>query len=265
MRRGWKGASIALVAAVAIGAGCSSSTESGNASSTTAGGSGTSAPSSSTTTSGGSTGSTAGDAAGSADDALIAASDLGSGWTRDVTAGGPPRSISETFLAVPACVDLVPDAGAGAATTSAAQASYSISGENIQVQYEVDVYPTEADAEAMIELFESSDFSSCLDATLATEVGAGTTVSGVTASSLDIASADDLGVDAAVGVAGIGAMAESGSTVSFQTHVVLLRKGNALGAFTVTLVTPGNQVTTSLQANDQAIEAAAEKLTAFSS
>jgi hypothetical protein len=250
MRRRWRGASIALVAVVALGAGCSSSSDSGSGGAPST----SESPSSTAATSPGTL--ITGDPAS----ALVEATDLGSGWTKEVVTDGPTRSVSETFFSVPACAELVPDAGTGAATTSAAQASYTESSGELQVQYQIDVYPSEADAAAVVELFQSSDFSDCLSAALATEAGTAADVNGVRVSTLRIASAEDLGVDDVVGVAGTGAMTQSGSSASFQSHVVLLRKANVLGAFTVTLVTPGNFVNTALQANDQAIDAAGTKL-----
>src|SRR3954470_18508142 len=116
MRRRWKGASVALVAVVALGAGCSSSNNGsgGDASSTTAP-SATSAPGSSTTSKGtaltGTAAPASGDAAATAKAALIEASDLGPGWKMDTGAVATPTSLSETFLAIPACAALVPDAG----------------------------------------------------------------------------------------------------------------------------------------------------------
>lgn len=265
MRRGWKGASVALVAAVALGAGCSSSSGSGSGSesSTTTAASGTSAPSSSTTTKGTTAPSPGGDGA-AAEGALIAASDLGSGWTMDLTEGGPSMSISQAFLGVPACADLVPDAGSGTAAEASAQADYTTDASALQVQYQVDVYPTEADAEAVVELFESPQFSSCLGAALAEQTGSGTTVSGLTTSPLTIASAADLGVDAAVGIEGGGQLSDSGREAGVQLQVVILRTGNAVGAFTVSMSSAGGSPPP-IQVNEDTVQAAAEKLAAVGS
>ena len=264
MRRGWRGASVALVAAVVLGAGCSSSSDSGSGSesSTTTAASGTSAPPSSTTTKG--TTPTSGGGAAAAEGALIAASDLGSGWKMDLTAGGPSMSISKAFLGVPACADLVPDAGTGADAEASAQADYTTDASVLQVQYQVDLYPTDADAEAVVELFESPQFASCLGAALAEQSGSSTASSGLTTSPLAIASASDLGVDDAVGVEGDAQLSDAGKEAGVQLQVVILRKGSAVGAFTVSMASAGG-TPPPIQVNEATGQAAAEKLAAVGS
>ena len=249
--------------AAALAAGCSSTSDGPSASSTTTA-SGTSAPASTTTTKASTGTSTAGGADATAESALIAASDLGAGWSEDV-ASTTPESFSVAFLAVPACADLVPDAGTGTASEGAAMANYTTTGSDLQVQYQVDIYPTAADASAMVELLESPQFGPCLGAVL-TKESPNATIGEVTSSPLSIGSAADLGIDGAAGVEASAAVTAepSGTGTTVQVQVVVLQHGNALGIFTVTRAAPGGDPAP-IDVNQDTVKAAATKIASIGS
>jgi hypothetical protein len=274
MRRRWKGASIALVAVVALGAGCSSSstTGSGGGSSTTAAPPGTSPSESTTTTAKGPTGSSGSTPTGAPSDveaALIEAGDLGPSWSRDVSGQAPSESVNQSFLGVPACAALAPS-GAEAATAESASADYDTSDGTdpdvqIAVQYQVDRYPDEGDATAVVSVVESAEFASCFETLLTTSAGSDGTVSNLAVTPLELPSASSLGVDAAVGVEVTGTATSAKGTADMVVHLVVVQHGSALGLFTVTVAAVDGATAPPLEVQQSAVEAAATKLVALGS
>jgi hypothetical protein len=151
------------------------------------------------------------------------------------------------------------------ASSGSAQAEYARSGEALQVQYQVDVYPTEEDAAAVMTMVESPAFGSCLGAALAAESSSTTTIGAVDASPLTIPSAADLGVDAAVGVGATIPISDSsagGASATVSVQVVVLQHGAALGIFTVTRTAQGGGAPP-IEVDTEVVQAAATKLAAI--
>ena len=271
MRHRWVGWTFAVVVATLLVAGCASSEGgSGSASTVTSSPTGTGGPTSgeptsttTATTAAATAPATSAELRAVAVGALLAGGDLQGSWTRDVANARLGPSASETFLDLPACAALVPDASAGAPPLGSAQALYEPSGGGPYATHQVDIYADEVDAAQVVSLFQAPDLAPCIEAVVEAEWDGSVTIELDSATSLALDPAA-LGVDDAVGVAVTGTMSQGPTTGSMQRHVVLLRSGAALSVVTVDL-NDDQFVTTALQTDDAAIAAAARKVAAVPS
>jgi hypothetical protein len=268
-RRSW-GAACAVAGLIVVGtSGCSGSSGAtgSDASTTTAATESTVPRETSTTSARANTTTTAG--GGSVEElvaaALVPASDIGAGWTRE-SATGTLTSTNRMLLAVPACHDLVPDAGDGADAEATAQADYSTTtfGSALDVQYQVDRYAAPEDAAAVVQLVSDPGFGTCMGTAL-TSLADDATIGDVQVSPLTIPSASELGVDATAAVQATITVTSSGQEAIVLAQVVVLQAGGALGTFTVTSTSTTGTTPRPINLQATTVQAAATRLQALSS